>query len=228
MTQYYALIGAGGFGREIMPLVADMVRQGRLADGAQPIFVVENQFLETTHPVDATCNGYPVMDLDCFKTMPGDKNFNIAIGDGRVRERIAMECLAAGMTPFGIFAGNHVDLGHNHIGDGAVFCPFTTVTANARIGKFFHANIYAYVAHDCIIGDHVTFAPRVCCNGHTIIEDHAYIGTGAIIKDGSRDTPRIIGHHAVIGMGAVVTKDVSPHDIVVGNPARSIGKNKAP
>jgi acetyltransferase-like isoleucine patch superfamily enzyme len=38
------------------------------------------------------------------------------------------------------------------------------------------------------------------------IEDHAYIGTGAIIKQGTPDKPLVIGKGAVIGMGAVVTK----------------------
>src|SRR5271154_5601905 len=31
-----------------------------------------------------------------------------------------------------------------------------------------------------------------------------------------------IGHHAVIGAGSVVTKDVPPHCVAVGNPARVV------
>jgi acetyltransferase-like isoleucine patch superfamily enzyme len=45
------------------------------------------------------------------------------------------------------------------IGDGAILSPFTCITSNVRIGKSFHANLYSYVTHDCIIGDYVTFAP---------------------------------------------------------------------
>jgi acetyltransferase-like isoleucine patch superfamily enzyme len=33
-----------------------------------------------------------------------------------------------------------------------------------------------------------------------------------------------IGEGAVVGAGAVVTKDVAPHSIVAGNPARVIGE----
>lgn len=50
------------------------------------------------------------------------------------------------------------------------------------IGRSFHANIYSYVAHDCIIGDYVTFAPSVKCTGNVVIEDCVYIGTGAMRK----------------------------------------------
>jgi acetyltransferase-like isoleucine patch superfamily enzyme len=52
------------------------------------------------------------------------------------------------------------------------------------------------------------------------IEDYAYIGTGAVLKQGTEDKPLIIGKGAVVGMGAVVTKDVAPGAVVVGNPAR--------
>ena len=93
-----------------------------------------------------------------------------------------------------------------------------------RIGKSFHANIYSYVAHDCRIGDFVTFAPKVCCNGNVHIEDHAYIGTGAIIRQGTPERPLVIGEGAVVGMGAVVTRDVPAGVTVVGNPARPLEK----
>jgi acetyltransferase-like isoleucine patch superfamily enzyme len=94
------------------------------------------------------------------------------------------------------------------------------LTANIRIGLCFHANLYSYVEHDCVIGDFVTFAPGVKCNGNVVIEDHAYIGAGAILKQGKHGEPLVIGRGAVVGMGAVVTKSVEPGEIVVGNPAK--------
>ena len=110
------------------------------------------------------------------------------------------------------------------IGEGRLLCPFVSITSNIKIGKFFHANIYSYVAHDCVIGDYVTFAPGVKCNGNIHIEDHAYIGTGAVIKQGTPDKPLVIGKGAVVGMGAVVTKSVPAGVTVVGNPARILEK----
>jgi len=49
------------------------------------------------------------------------------------------------------------------------------------------------------------------------IEDDAWIGAGAIILDGVR-----IGRGAVVGAGAVVTRDVAPHTVVAGVPARLV------
>lgn len=52
----------------------------------------------------------------------------------------------------------------------------------------------------------------------TLVKKGATIGANATIVCGTT-----IGKYAFIGAGAVVTKDVSPHALVVGNPARQIG-----
>lgn len=50
-----------------------------------------------------------------------------------------------------------------------------------------------------------------------VIEDDVWLGAGAIITDGVR-----VGKGAVVAAGAVVTKDVPPHTVVGGVPARII------
>jgi acetyltransferase-like isoleucine patch superfamily enzyme len=53
-----------------------------------------------------------------------------------------------------------------------------------------------------------------------VIEDDVWLGAGAIITDGVR-----VGKGAVVAAGAVVTKDVPPHTVVGGVPARPIERN---
>ena len=48
-----------------------------------------------------------------------------------------------------------------------------------------------------------------------IIEDDIWIGANAVILPGVT-----IGHHSVVAAGAVVTKDVPPHSLVAGVPAK--------
>ena len=50
-----------------------------------------------------------------------------------------------------------------------------------------------------------------------VIEDDVWLGAGAIITDGVR-----VGQGAVVAAGAVVTKDVPPHTVVGGVPAKII------
>jgi UDP-2-acetamido-3-amino-2,3-dideoxy-glucuronate N-acetyltransferase len=50
----------------------------------------------------------------------------------------------------------------------------------------------------------------------TVVERGASLGSGAVVLGGIR-----IGAGALVGAGAVVTKDVAPHEVVAGVPARA-------
>lgn len=110
----------------------------------------------------------------------------------------------------------------NEIGAAAIVCHHAVITANARIGRGFHCNLGAYVAHDCVIGDFVTFAPGVKCNGNVEVGDYAYVGAGAMLRQGIPGRPLRIGRGATVGMGAIVVADVPDGAIVAGNPARPL------
>jgi sugar O-acyltransferase (sialic acid O-acetyltransferase NeuD family) len=168
-------------------------------------------------------NGHRVLAFDEFaSTTEAERHIALAVADSRLREQLAEKCSAAGVAFFSVWASNVVRMDDVEIGEGALISPFVTLTSNIRIGSHFQANLYSYVEHDCVIGDFVTFAPRVACNGNVHIGDHVYIGTGAVIRQGRAGAPLRIGEGAVVGMGAVVTKDVPAGATVVGVPARPL------
>lgn len=207
--------GASGFGKEVMPLVRAQFVE---LDKESFVFIDDGQ-------ANTDLNGYQVLSYTNFiNNSKADKRVTIAIANSQVREKLVARLNQDGVQHLEIQAANTVILDEVEIGEGSLLCPFTCLTSNIKIGKFFHANIYSYVAHDCVIGDYVTFAPGVKCNGNIHIEDHAYIGTGAVIKQGTPDRPLVIGKGAIVGMGAVVTKSVPAGVTVVGNPARILEK----
>lgn len=220
-SEVFGLIGAGGFGREVMPIFQKFILSIAQfnVNAKQKIFFVEDT------PTQEYINNIKVISIQEFIKMESDdKFFNIAFANSKARQVLAEKLINQGIKPLPIQADNATVYDNNEIGEGVILCAYSTITSNVKIGKFFHSNIYSYVAHDCIIGDYVTFAPRVCCNGRVHIQDHAYIGTGAVIKEGSSDKPLVIGEGSVVGMGAVVTKDVPPYTTVVGNPAKIFTK----
>lgn len=50
-----------------------------------------------------------------------------------------------------------------------------------------------------------------------VVEDDVWLGSAAVVTDGVR-----IGKGAVVAAGAVVTRDVPPHTVVAGVPAKAI------
>lgn len=206
------IYGASGFGREVMPVA----RENYASDDCELVFIDDNPELDEV-------NGTRVLSYSGFLEKEAEeKRVSVAIADARLRQKIEERCYADGIKPASINAPNNVVLDEVEIGSAFILCPFVTLTSNVTIGQSFHANIYSYVAHDCVIGDYVTFAPAVKCNGNVVVEDFAYIGTGAVIKQGKPGEPLVIGEGAVVGMGAVVTKSVPPGVTVIGNPAKPI------
>lgn len=210
--ELHAIYGASGCGRGILPLARCMLESA--GTGTKLVFVDDA-------PPAATVNGHCVLTYGAFVAASASRKWvNIAISNPQVRRRLVEQCLSHGILPFTVKASNVVIMDDVTIGEGAALSPFVTLTSNIRIGRYFHANLYSYVEHDCVIGDFVTFAPGVQCNGNVTIEDDVYIGAGAILKQGRLGAPLTIGRGAVVGMGAVVTKSVPPRSTVVGNPAK--------
>ena len=213
MTTLYAIYGASGCGRSLMTVARQQL--ARKGDASEIIFI-DDALTDTV-----LVNGHRAMNYQAFlNESASEKYVQIAIANSRVREKIAQILESDGILLWSITADNVVLMDQIELAEGSALSPFVTMTSNIKIGKCFHANLYSYVEHDCVIGDFVTFAPGVKCNGNIHIQDHAYIGAGAVIKQGTPAQPLVIGRGAVVGMGAVVTKSVPAGVTVVGNPAR--------
>lgn len=217
MTDLYAVYGASGCGRSLMPVARAQLKRAGIE--------AEIVFIDDGLSAEAIINSHRAMNYEAFKKITAAKKYVlIAIANSQVREKIALRLEQDSIALWTVQADNVVLMDNIELAAGAALSPFVSITSNIKIGKCFHANLYSYVEHDCVIGDYVTFAPCVKCNGNIHIEDHAYIGSGAVIKQGTPDQPLVIGKGAVVGMGAVVTKSVPPGVTVIGNPARILEK----
>ncbi|MCZ7675591.1 MAG: acetyltransferase [Roseovarius sp.] len=208
MTHLIGVYGAAGCGRGIMPLLRAQYPEANLVfidDGRAP----------------GRVNGHEILDWAGFLGLDATKkSVSVTIAASAIRQTVAERCEAASVPLIEARAASVVQMDDVTIGPGACLSPFVTLTSNIRIGRCFHANLYSYVEHDCVIGDFVTFAPGAKVNGNITIGDHAYIGAGAVIRQGIS-----IGAGATVGMGAVVTRDVPPGATVVGNPAKPLIKD---
>ena len=212
----FAIYGASGCGRGVLP-VADRMLRDQYGQGEYQLVFIDDSL------AGQTLNGRRVLSYREFGRLKApSRALCIAISDSRIRRRLAERCTMDGVPVFSVMSSSACILDDVQMGEGAFLAPFVTLTSNIRIGRHFHANLYSYVEHDCVIGDFVTFAPSVHCNGSVVIEDHAYLGSGCILRQGRPGAPLVIGAGAVVGMGAVVTRSVPPGITVAGNPARPL------
>lgn len=213
----YAIYGASGFGRGVMPLARQQLNTTSTEE-YELVFIDDGQ-------TASQVNGHRVYSFEAFVDLPAsEKYIAIAIANDKVRERLVKKIDQYHIKHWSVLASTVISMDDVEIGEGAILANYVHLTSNIKVGRFFHANYFSYIAHDCVIGDYVTFAPGVKCNGNIHIHDHAYIGTGAVIKQGTPEQPLVIGKGAIVGMGAVVTKSVPAGVTVVGNPARILEK----
>ena len=223
MKSVLGIYGSGGFGREVMPVA---VTYGNVKDRHKDsINLEECLFLETEPLADSVNNVKVMSEKSYFDIVDKKLYFTVAIANSKVREAISTRMITAGVEPCTIQDNTAIVHVSSNIDVGAIFSHYSIVTANSIIGKFFHANYMSYVAHDCKIGDYVTFAPGASCSGNVHIGNHTYVGANATIKQGSFKNPLHIGANVLVGMGSIVTKDLPDNVIVAGNPARIIGSN---
>lgn len=209
----FGIYGAGGHGRETAPLFFQ-----KIGSTPEVFFIDDNPKI-----IGQKINGIPVISFsELCRASDRTRLLVISLADPYLRKSLADKCERAGFGFGTVVANNSLIHSGNAIGLGGIFSPFTLVTKNITIGMHFHCNMYSFVAHDCVIGDYVTFAPRVSCNGRVKIEDFVYVGTGAVFRQGTSEKPLVVGKGSVVGMGSVVTKDVPPGVLVMGNPAHYV------
>ena len=202
LSEFIGVYGAAGCGRGILPIL-------RIQYPASKLVFIDDKL------APGSSNGAEIITWSEFQKIDNYRiSVCLAVSNPSIRSELYKKCVGSGLTVLGARAASVVQMDDVTIGEGACLSPFVTLTSNIRIGRCLHANLYSYIEHDCIIGNFVTLAPGAKVNGNIVIEDHAYIGSGAVIRQGLR-----IGAGATIGMGAVVTRDVPPGVTVAGNPA---------
>lgn len=128
---------------------------------------------------------------------------------------------------------------------------FCHVSTGARIGQGCTLGQNVYVGGAATIGDRVKIQNNVSVYDEVRLDDDVFVGPSAVFTNVKHPRAHVsrkdeyapthiqtgatiganativcgvtLGEYAFVGAGSVVTKDVAPHRLVVGNPARAIG-----
>ncbi|MCB0052030.1 MAG: acetyltransferase [Caldilineaceae bacterium] len=211
------IYGVGGFGREVAWLVEQCLQAG---DDMTPVCFVD----DNSEHFGKVINGLPAMSLhDAAISYPGAVVAG-GIGAPRIRQKVMDKAKAAGFR-FQTIVHPRVERSKwIEIGEGTLICAGNILTTNIILGAHVQLNLDCTIGHDVVMDEYATLAPGVHISGCVHLGKRAYVGTGAVIINGTPDNPIIIGDDAVIGAGACVTKSVPPGTTVVGVPAKPLSR----
>jgi acetyltransferase-like isoleucine patch superfamily enzyme len=129
------------------------------------------------------------------------------------------------------------------VGDGTKIGAFVEIQKNATVGKNCKISSHTFICEGVTIEDNVFIGhgvmfindsyPRAANEDGSLQTEadwkveNTRICKGASLGSGVTVLANVtVGEGALVGAGSVVTKDVPPHTIVAGNPARVLRSTK--
>lgn len=215
-TRKVVIIGAGGFGREVLDIFDAINAEGPAYNVLG--FVVDPQYGKPPTVV----NDRPILGgLDWLASRISEVEIICAVGAPELRFRMVQRASAPTARFCSVVHPSVVSSRWISVGNGSILAAGCVLTNQIQIKEHVHVNLACTVGHDCRIDDFVTVSPGVHISGGVTIQRGAYIGTGANVLPGVE-----IGHWSVVGAGSTVLQDVPPNSIVVGTPGR-VTKHRA-
>ena len=203
------IIGAGGFGREVLSYATDIMKSG-MCDWRIKGFIDDNN-----NALRGTDTGYPILGKISDHEIDLQAVYICAIADGKTRLAICREFQRKGAQFINLIHPTAQIRERVQLGIGNIFCPLSSVNPDVTIGDFIIVNRGSGFGHDCIIGNGCTLSGGCAINGNCKLGEGVFLGSRAVIVPG-----RKIGDFAKISAGAVIFTHVKPDTIMIGNPAR--------
>jgi len=207
------IYGAGGFAREVLWLIAECNAAGA---NYHPAGFVDD---DPSHQ-GQTLAGLPVMGLEQAGARFPGALFTPAIGSPLARQAVTERALAQGLREVTLIHPATRMSPRVEVGAGSVICAGSILTVDITLGRQVQINLDCTIGHDVRMGDFATLAPGVHVSGWVFLGARTYIGTGAVIINGTSAEPLVIGDDTVVGAGACVTRSLAPGVTAVGVPAR--------
>ena len=216
--RHLAIIGAGGFARELRWLLSEIAAEPKRQCETFDVvgFLVSD--LGKLGPHDSAVLG----DFDWLDANHVDA-LAMGIGTPAARLKVAEELRGRFPNlewPAIVHPSVRFDAASCEFGEGAILCAGVIASVNIVFEAFSIVDMLCTIGHESRIGSGSAIYRSTNISGGVQIGRGVLVGTGAQILQ-----YLTVGDQATVGAGAVVTKNVEPMTTVVGIPAKPFVRN---
>jgi sugar O-acyltransferase (sialic acid O-acetyltransferase NeuD family) len=208
----FVIIGAGGFGREVLDVIDACNMREEVYD---PVgFIVDPQYGKPGTIV----NGKPILGgFDWLEEHADDVYVTCGVGPSHHIYQLIQRAEKINCQFINLIHPSAILTRWVTMGVGVIVTPGCILTNQIRIGNHVHLNFDCTVGHNAVLQDYVSLAPGVHVSGNVTLGTGCYIGTGTNIVEKLQ-----IGEWSIIGAGSVIVENVPPNTTVVGIPGKVI------
>lgn len=210
MKKRLVIVGAGGFGRELLSFMAqhnherdDWVFAGFLDDNPNGLdaFGLRHYWLG-----------------DIQSHLPSDELvYLIAVANPRPREAIFDKFKNNGANFINYFCNSAFIGTRVNMGLSCIVLHNSIISTDSMIGDAVIVNSFCSVGHDTKISNFVTLSGHCDVPGGVSIERGVFLASSVCVAPGKK-----IGEYSSVGIGSVVIKNVKANSTVFGNPAKTL------
>jgi len=201
------IVGAGGFGREVLLWARD----------AWPAHAAKIAGFLSADADRLNGHGCPlpiVADPSRFEPEPGDALL-LAIGIPETRRQVAESLLAKNAEFLTLIHPTAIIAPTARVGTGSILCPYAIVSDAASLGRFALLNYHASLGHDASVGDFAVLSPYATLGGNAHIADDVFMGMHATVGPGKR-----VGARSKVSANSCALADAPQDSLIFGVPGR--------
>lgn len=205
------IVGAGGFGREVLSYCFGM--EARSKEWEIAGFLDDNPKALEGYPYD-----WPIFGTIQDYMPKDDEIFVMGIGFPTPTKMAIAQNLINKGAEFLTLIHRTTVLGLNTVvGKGSIMAPFSLLSSDVVVGDFVTFNAYASAGHDAMIQDGCTISSYGSIAGNVRLGKGVFVGLHGCILPGVN-----VGDYATIAAGSVVVKNVKSGTTAIGVPAKRL------
>lgn len=203
------IIGAGGYGRELLQWIKDI-------NAVTPTWEIGGFIDDNLNALDGVECDYAVIGSITEWRPAADEVFALALGDPKTKERVSRMMKDKNAVFADIIHPTAIITEFSKYGEGLIMFPYAKLSVNSQVGDFVTI-LSSGVGHDVVVGDYTTISGACNILRNVKIGKRVFLAAGVSLAQDIE-----VGDDANIGLGSVVISNVNAGVRMFGNPARMI------